>query len=170
MLTVPDLYKELTGKPMRNSYFSTATLSNLLTRNVDVKEAAYYDVLGKIREYKGGSSFEQGEDESNLEKRKALSNFTTSMRFHDIDKANAYLEEYFQLGGTRQGLLTSIRARNPLQQLSKEEKADMYNMLKGNPATTPFGKKFTAKDLEEVRLALEYYAESYSVEKENIKK
>lgn len=170
MLTVPDLYKELTGKPMRNSYFSTATLSNLLTRNVDIKEAAYYDVLSKIREYKGGSSFEQGEDETNLPKRQALAYFTTSMRFHDVDKANTYLEEYFQLGGTRQGLIASIRARNPLHSLSKEEKQEMHDMLKGKPAVTAFGKKFTAKDLEEVRLALEYYTESYSVEGDKTKK
>ncbi|HHX27485.1 MAG TPA: hypothetical protein GX716_00595, partial [Firmicutes bacterium] len=112
-------YKHLAGLPHR-SYLDR--IQNLFIYADDPGEGSYYDILdekrkflkkiGKATEYTGTIS-----PRSN-----ALYNLKLALRYEDKDAMEKYLAEYIQLGGTAQGLKTSLRNLDPLHGLSQAEK------------------------------------------------
>ncbi len=111
-------YKRLSGLPHR-SYRDR--LQNLLIYSDDPGEGSYYDTLDAKREFlkKIGK---QTEFTGTISPRSnALYNLKLAIRYKDQDAAEKYLAEYVSLGGTAQGLQTSLRNMHPLHGLNKEE-------------------------------------------------
>jgi len=117
-LGLGDEYKKIAGLPSRN-YMDT--LKNIFVYTSDPGEGAYYDILdekrafqkkiGKYNEYTGSFS----------PRSQALYNIRMAIRYQDKKALEKYLIEYVNLGGTKQGLETSLRNMNPLHGLNKAE-------------------------------------------------
>ena len=52
----------------------------------------------------------------------ALYSYKQALRFGDFDAAERFRQQYFDLGGSPQGMSTSIRLSEPLGQLRKQDR------------------------------------------------
>lgn len=137
-------YRALLGLPSRPY---AESWRDVFLYRVDPREAAYFDILDEKRRFlkKIGKWGEYGgliSPRSN-----ALYNVRQALRYQDRDALIRYLSEYVNLGGTAQGLATSIRNLSPAHGLTAEE-----------------AKRFVEEWLDDegrrkLRLAMEYYDE-----------
>lgn len=161
------LYRYITQKPMPKKFMDKHWVENLLTREYDVEEAAYFKTKSLVGKYKGFTNSTTPENEQVVKRREALYHYGTAIRYNQPEVAEKWLEKYYNYGGTLRGLNTSIRNKHPLSRLSTEEKKDVKSILKGKEPQTEFGKKLTPEDLLRIEMAVTYYNRTY---KERLRK
>lgn len=153
MFSAKDTYRALARKPNRMPYFSEQRFTSMILQELRPKEFAYYGVLNKLSELKNTGSYFGSRDK----KKEALYNYKLSLRYNNIDDADKFLTQYYDLGGTYNGLQSSIRASHPLRSLNKEEKQDVMRVLNGAEPVTDVVKQLTKSDLKRIEMALEFY-------------
>ncbi len=120
-LGMGDEYRRIAGLPHRSW---EDTLERMLYSVADSGETAYYEILDEKRAYlkKEGDYSRFGGSTS--PRSSALYNLKMAVRYEDQEALDKYLQEYVNLGGTEQGIETSLRDMEPLFGLSsKQEKA-----------------------------------------------
>ena len=154
-------YRYVTEKPMRKKFFDTHWASDLLFREFDVQETAYFQTKSLVGKYKGYGSSGTPDDEQIQAKREALYNYATAIRYEQNEEADKWLERYYLHGGTEKGLNTSITNKHPLHQLSKAEKKDVMHVIDGHEGETEFAKKLSDPEIKRIKMALEYYNNTF---------
>jgi hypothetical protein len=139
-LGMRDEYDVIAGKPHR-PYFEN--LNKALLYKADPDESAYYSILNEKRKYKN----KKGE-ESNLffytKKSNALYNWKLAKRYGDKKAEKKYLKEYFELGGTTDGITKSLSSMNPLYGMNADQQAEFVAGL-------------TEKEKGKLKAAMKYY-------------
>ncbi|MGA1600534.1 MAG: hypothetical protein ACO4AU_15910, partial [bacterium] len=113
------VYGWAAGKPSRG--WGNA-LSSWLVRSTDPGEAAYFQILSLVRDW---NRKHHGADQGSFTPSKrsnALYSYKQALRFGDFDAAERFRQQYFDLGGSPQGMSTSIRLSEPLGQLRKQDR------------------------------------------------
>lgn len=126
-LGLGDEYKAIANLPSR-PYLQNLK-QNIATYTYDPNQAAYYEIqdlkraflkkIGKEGEYSGTIT----------PRSQTLYNYKLAIRFEDKEAARRYLKEYAVLGGTAQGLRTSLTNMEPLHGLSTTEKTAFLKSL-----------------------------------------
>jgi len=161
MFSLDQEYRAIAGKPSRHKYWDWETATNLAIRSFDVEQAAYWQTIALIGKERG---FLSGSDPGNPEiaaRKEALYHFGASLRYGLDEEASTWLEKYYEHDGTLRGLRTSLATRHPLHRLSKEEKADVNRILKGEAAKSEFGKKLNDFEVARIRMAIDYYEKTF---------
>ncbi len=96
----------------------------------DPEETAYYEVRDLV------SRWQQQHGEGGVygggalsAKSQALRYYKMALRYGDKEAAQKYLKEYMLLGGTKQGMATSMKAMDPLSGLKTTEKPKFLKSL-----------------------------------------
>lgn len=118
-------YKALTGEPRNNWH----EFRNLFIYSQDAEQAAYFYILNLVNQFREKELGETFSGFQSTKRSNALRNFKTALRFKDNETARRSLNEYFQLGGKRQSLNTSIRNMHPLHSLNAKNKAKFLDWL-----------------------------------------
>ncbi len=160
-------YRYLTGKPMREEAMGMHWLYDLFLRTTNVDERAYYHVKSIVGEFKGFGSFSNPDNKETVLRREAKAHYGTAIRYKRKDQAKYWQKVYLENGGTEKSLATSMRNKHPLHRLSKDEKRDVEQILKGKKPKTEFGKRLTKADKQKIKMALEYYQNTFSPKKTN---
>lgn len=137
-------YDVVAGKPTR-PYFES--LSDAVMYKADPQEQAYYSVLdlkAKYKEDKLGIKRTGGMYAT--KKSDALYNWKLAIRYKDNEARKKYLKEYFKLGGTEEGLNTSLKSLNPLSGLNADQQVQFVTGL-------------TGKEKDKLKEAMKYYQE-----------
>lgn len=118
-----DVYKGVTGKPVKNGLWDT--IQNMAVYKYDVMESAYWDTVS--HRY----NFQQRANTSSdpTPKSNALYYMKQAIRYGEADKAKKYMKKYFSEGGTGKGVVTSINTMNPYYGFTSEnnkEKGDEW--------------------------------------------
>lgn len=106
------------------------TMEDFFIYSYDPKQNAMFDVLDEKRRFleKKGQIGESVigfiSDKSN-----ALYNYKQALRFDDKELADAFLKQYMELGGTRQGMNQSLKTFDPLFGLDYTEKKEFAESL-----------------------------------------
>lgn len=113
-----DVYKGVTGKPVKNGLWDT--IQNMAVYKYDTMESAYWDTVS--HRY----NFQQRANTSSdpTPKSNALYYMKQAIRYGEADKAKKYMKEYFENGGTGEGIVTSISNLNPEYGLTSEAKKE----------------------------------------------
>ena len=135
-------YKAFTGKP-RSDW---EQLTSLILYSLDPDEAAYYQTLDKVRQFQERVLDKHFDGFATTKRGKILRDIKTAMRYKDKAAIKRYIQEYAKLDGTAQGLKNSLKAMNPLSNLSAKEKKEFLEWLSDDD------KKF-------LRQAMKYYRE-----------
>jgi len=119
-------YIGLAGKPSKGYIKS---VPKMVAYTVDPLEGAYRDVFELKSEFqkKLGKS---AEGFWLTPKGDALYNLKLSLRYGDTEAFAKYASEYAQLGGTKEGMLSSIQRMEPLGGMSADEKKVFISSLK----------------------------------------
>ena len=134
-------YRALTGQP-GPKYFSMDRALGLFTYSQDKGEAAYFYINDKKREFQErvlGKSFDGF---ATSKRGNALRRLKTSLRFNDEANIKRSLQQYYEAGGTKQGLKASLKSLDPLHGLSKAEQKQFMAWL------TAEDRKFLARAYE----------------------
>ena len=155
-------YNYLFDKPTREPAADLHWITDLFVRKFDPEEAAYFEVKNFIGKEKGFGTSGTARSEPVRKRREALYNWAKATRYGQNAQAEKWLEKYYEAGGTRRGLKTSISNKNPLHQLDKKEKKDVrLRVLKGKTPKTEFGKQLSKREIELIKVALEYYEKTF---------
>jgi len=144
-LKLGDEYKALADLP---SAGYEKTLKNLFVYSADPGQSAYFDIMDKKRRF-GERNGKESEGYFITPKGNALYNYKLSLRYKDIKSAEHYLDEYVALGGTAQGLMTSVKAMNPLYGMSQLDKMQFLDSL-------------DSEDMAKLDKAINYYMDVLS--------
>jgi hypothetical protein len=154
-------YKHLAGKPTKEKY--AASWQNALYYRAKPDESAYYYALDLKRKFEEKVQGKRpSESYNDSPKSKALYYFKQSLKYGDQEKAYKYIVDYFENGGTAQGINLSLQTMNPLYGLSAKpekgqvisEQIEFYNWL-------------NERDRDKVRKALKYYNETVQFNPKN---
>jgi hypothetical protein len=154
-------YKRLAGKPAKEKY--AASWQNALYYRAKPDESAYYYALDLKRKFEEKVQGKRpSESYNDSPKSKALYYFKQSLKYGDQEKAYKYIVDYFENGGTAQGINLSLQTMNPLYGLGAKpakgqvvsEQIEFYNWL-------------NERDREKVRQALKYYNETVQFNPKN---
>ena len=118
-------YKIITGQP-RSDW---QEFKNIFLYSADAEQAAYFYSLGKVREFQDIVLHKRFDGFAYTQRSEALRNLKTALRLDDKQAVQRYLQDYYSLGGSRQGLKTSMRNMNPLHGLSKKEQAQFLKWI-----------------------------------------
>lgn len=110
-------YKAITGQP-RNDWHE---FMNIFLYSANADEAAYFYSLSKVHEFHEKVLHRRFDGFASTQRSDTLHKLKTALRLDDKQATQRLLREYYGLGGSRQGLKTSMRAMNPLSSLSKNE-------------------------------------------------
>lgn len=111
-------YKIVKGLISGEKYSNLEEFRNLFLYSQNAELAAYYytkNLVGDFRKRVLGETFH---NDSLSPKSDALYRMKTALRFNDMAAAKETLDEYYSLGGTKQGADTSMRNTNPLHGLN----------------------------------------------------
>lgn len=112
------------GKPIEISkFFALAS---------DPGEAAYYETMDMVGRFKKRHNIASGEAGERTDRSNALYNYKQAMRYGDDIAMEKFITKYIMLGGTKDGIITSIKALNPIYGLSDQNKKLFYVELNGN--------------------------------------
>ena len=103
-------YDAVMGKPHR-PYFDN--LNDAVLYKADPGEQAYYSILNEKRKFKE----KKGEDSNSFfytKRSNALYNWKLAIKYKDKKAEGKYLDEYFKLGGTVDGMMSSLESMDPL--------------------------------------------------------
>ena len=137
------IYKYIQGIPQKRQNL----LSRMLLYSNDPDEINYYlakDMVRKFNEEHGRMT--GGGDPT--ERSNALYYYKKSIRYGDADLAKKWLEEYYKLGGTQDGIQKSIHASHPVSGISKKDRA-------------MFLKSLSPKEKDTVLKAIAWYQRTY---------
>lgn len=104
-------------------------LGEHMVYSVDPKEGAYYAILDRVRQFQERVLGKTFDGAATTRRGTALRKLKTALRFKDRANVRWYLKEYYQLGGTKKGLKTSMQKMGPLAGLSKEERGQFLRWL-----------------------------------------
>lgn len=136
-------YRALAGKPSKGYADS---LKGVLFYTTDPREQAYNDIRSQAMKWMEKQGKEMpGGDPTN--RSNALYYYKQAKRFGDDEAAKAYLKEYFTLGGTPNGLTTSIRNAQPLHATGNQ--------------TGAFIQSLSPADKRKLKLAMKFYQDVY---------
>ncbi len=113
-----DIYKGLTGKPVKNGLWDT--IQNMALYKYDTLESAYWDTIDNRNNWKGSEGVSREYEPHQM----ALYYVKQAIRYGESNKAKKYVKEYFALGGTGSGIVTSISSMNPYWGMTSEESKD----------------------------------------------
>jgi hypothetical protein len=97
--------------------------------NTNPKEGAYFHILDRVRQFQERELGKTFDGAATTRRGEALRKMKTALRFNDKANVRRYLRKYYELGGTRKGLKTSIQRMGPLSGLSKEEQKQFLRWL-----------------------------------------
>ena len=145
---VENEFKSVTGKPSRGY---AKSIPNIFKYESDPFEVAYRNVYDKKRKFldKGGKG---GEGFWLTDRGKALYNMKLSRRYGDKEKEIKYKQEYFKLGGKREGIARAFKNMHPLSGLSKKDQEI-------------FVKTLTQQEKIELKRAIRFYTETLTGKK-----
>ena len=114
-------YRAISGLPSRGYGES---LKNFAFYSIDPGEAAFQDAYEMKRRFMQG--IQKGGDFQGIStpKSTAIYNYKTAIRYKDREAADKYLQEYADLGGTREGFDRSLQSLHPLYGLNKQEQQE----------------------------------------------
>lgn len=158
--SLQEVYDHIIDKPRRHENLVTAIATRAITQELDPQMLSYYDVQNNIRDFKNIGGYISNSDEKD-EKKQALYNWGLALRHENHDKAEQYLQQYYENGGTIKDLKQSIRRRDPLALLNARERKDVKAVLGGAKPRTEFGESLTPRDLKSIKLAMKYYQSTY---------
>jgi hypothetical protein len=118
-------YKEISGLPSKDY---AESLGQFFYYKIDPGQAAYGDIMNMKHRFlkkigKGSVGFwltPRGD---------ALYNMKLAVRYEDEEAARKYLQKYIALGGTKEGMVSSFKAMNPLSGMTQEEQVKFVNSL-----------------------------------------
>jgi hypothetical protein len=107
-----------------------------LTSEMNPKEIAYYQTINKIGEdmgrfrmvYSPGTSMAS---KAKVERQNALWRWKMNTKFGNTDEAEKDLANYYLLGGKEKDIKQSVRAMNPLNQLSEFQRRAIDYFIEG---------------------------------------
>lgn len=118
-------YRALMGLPAKPY---NESMKDFFFYTVDSGQSAYRDVYEMKNRF-----FKKIEKESYgsfiSPKSNALYNYRLALRYDDEDTATKFLTQYFDMGGTKQGLTSGIEALSPFSGLSKKEQREFVRSL-----------------------------------------
>ena len=126
-LGLGDEYKAIAGLPSR-PYLQNLK-QNIATYTYDPNQSAYYEIQDLKHDFLKKIGKEGNYSGTITPRSQALYNYKLAIRFEDKEAAQRYLKEYAVLGGTAQGLQTSLANMEPLHGLSIAEKAGFLRSL-----------------------------------------
>lgn len=144
------IYRYATGKPGRGQTMAEhfiSDLSTLLVYGNDPGEMAYYDTRKMVFDWLANQGIERSYGKP-TRKGNALYYYRQALKYGDLNAAEKYLEQYYDMGGTPKTLRQSLKRANPLSSISK---SDRYK----------FRRSLTPKQNETVQTALEWYKKTY---------
>jgi hypothetical protein len=125
-LGLGDEYKAIAGKPARPYVES---LKNLVTYRYDIPQTSYYAIQDQKRQFLKKLGKEGDYSGIITPRSQALYNFKLAIRYEDKEAMKKYLLEYASLGGTANGIATSLRNMHPLFGLNQAEQAVFVQQL-----------------------------------------
>jgi hypothetical protein len=126
-LGLGDEYKAIAGLPSR-PYLQNLK-QNLAAYTYDPNQSAYYEIQDLKHDYLKKIGKEGNYSGTITPRSQALYNYKLAIRYEDKEAAQRYLKEYAVLGGTAQGLQTSLSNMEPLHGLSTAEKTAFLRSL-----------------------------------------
>lgn len=140
LYSVGGIYRKLADIPTPGG--TKGMLSNLIFYTADPGQSAYYETRNLVAAFlqKEGIEASGGEptDRSN-----ALYYYKQSLRYGDRVLADKWLNQYFALGGTPEGMKKSIQTSNPLGRLqTPATPSKRREQAKRNPDLVALRKKF----------------------------
>lgn len=126
-LGLGDEYKAIANLPSR-PYLQNLR-QNIATYTYDPNQSAYYEIQDLKRDFLKKIGKEGDYSGTITPRSQALYNYKMAIRFEDKEAAKRYLREYAVLGGTAQGLQTSLRNMEPLHGLTTAEKTAFMRSL-----------------------------------------
>lgn len=113
-----DVYKFFNGRPQKNGLWDYVI--STFAYKYNAMESAYWDTVS--HRY----NFQQRANTTSdpTPKSNALYYMKQAIRYGEADKAKKYMKEYFEHGGTGEGIVTSIGNLNPDYGLSSEAKKE----------------------------------------------
>ena len=97
--------------------------------SADPEEGAYFHILDRVRQFQERELGKTFDGAAVTRRGEALRKLKTALRFNDKANVKRYLKKYYELGGTRKGLKTSLDRMGPLAGLSKEEQKQFLRWL-----------------------------------------
>lgn len=143
-------YRHAIGRPGRgNSVMEQLAndLASVIAYSTDPGVQAFYDIRRMVFDWKDKHGMESGGGKP-TKKRNTLYYYRQALKYGDVKAAKRYLDKYFELGGTRQGLKSSVRLAHPLSGIKKNMRYDFVQSL-----TPVENKRFD--------LAREWYRKTY---------
>lgn len=125
LVSMDIVYKYLAGKPTRSI---DRELSNIIIYTSEPGEAAYYTIRSKAFDYLE----DQGREAPRFkptERQNALYYYKQAVKYGDEKAAKKYKKMYFELGGTKRGLKTSITRSAPLSFMPRKERKQFIKTL-----------------------------------------
>lgn len=103
-------------------------IQNKLYWNVDPKESAYYAIREKVNKFNELKGYVHRQSRPS-EKSNALYYYKQALRWADLEMAEKWLNEYYEMGGTYQGAQSSYTLTMPTGGLRKKDKSEFYRTL-----------------------------------------
>jgi hypothetical protein len=126
-LGLGDEYKAIANLPSR-PYLQNLK-QNIVAYTYDPNQSAYYEIQDLKHDFLKKTGKEGNFSGTITPRSQALYNYKLAIRFEDKEAAQRYLKEYAVLGGTAQGLQTSLSNMEPLHGLSTAEKTAFMRSL-----------------------------------------
>ena len=119
-------YKWAAGMPLPKDAAQKAVSSSFLYR-LDPDQAAYYRIRDEVARFKSSKGMSRSSEGAEGERANALRNLKLSLRYKDEDAAARFLAQYAALGGSSDGLKSSLMAMNPLSGLSEAQRGEFQS-------------------------------------------
>lgn len=142
-LSLDRLYEHVSSKPKRPTSFVQTVFDALLLYRTDPGEAAYWEIRGAIVRWKRKRGDEPGGFVP-TERSTALYYYKRALAWNDEEAAERWLQRYFELGGTVQGIEQSMRLSGPLGGIAQRDQAEFLESL-------------TKREREMLRIANEWW-------------
>jgi hypothetical protein len=117
-------YRRIAGLPHKSYQES---LQNVLAYAADPEESAYYEILDEKQLFLKNKGEYRGYGGSVSPRSSALYNIKMAIRYEDKTALDKYLQEYVNLGGTKEGIETSLRDMEPLFGLNSKLEREFKN-------------------------------------------
>ena len=144
MVSLDKVYRFMTKKPLKKG---GKELIGLVLYETDPGEAAYYAMRQRIYNFLDEKEYERPSGDP-TEKSIALRYYKQAKKFKDTKLENHWLAKYKALGGTTQGMKTSIKKGEVTNALPREYKKEFLDKLDG-------------EDREVLEMAERWYNETY---------
>lgn len=144
MVSLDKVYRFMTKKPLKKG---GKELIGLVLYETDPGEAAYYAMRQRIYDFLDEKEYERPSGDP-TEKSIALRYYKQAKKFKDTKLENHWLAKYKALGGTTQGMKTSIKKGEVTNALPRKYKKEFLDKLDG-------------EDREVLEMAERWYDETY---------